>query len=153
MTPAGRPGHVGRGATSDDRTARPPAYRGGGPGPVDATVGTKVSLTCENLFGQYKRITNRYESGVLTGKGIQWGGSALRVEATGYGTVFFLQKMLEAGGTSLDGRTCLAEIMGDIHDTCHDTADEYGFPGNYVRGANIAGFHRVADAMVALGLV
>ena len=269
------------------------------------------------LFGQYKRITNRYESGVLTGKGIQWGGSAVRVEATGYGTVFFLEKMLEARGTSLDGRTCLvsgsgnvaiyaiekvhqaggrvvacsdsdgvvhdpdgidlellkqvkeverrrvrdyadrrpnatyvddgaiwdlpadvalpcatqneltgkdalrliengviavaeganmpttpeavrefleagvafgpgkaanaggvatsalemqqnasrdswtfdetearlAEIMGDIHDTCYATADEYGFPANYVRGANIAGFHRVADAMVALGLV
>ena len=269
------------------------------------------------LFGQYKRITNRYESGVLTGKGLQWGGAAVRTEATGYGTVFFLQKMLEARGTSLDGRTCLvsgsgnvavyaiekvhqaggrviacsdsdgvvhdpdgidlellkqvkeverrrvrdyaerrpnatyvedgviwdlpadvalpcatqnelsgkdalrlidngvlavaeganmpttpegvrefldagvafgpgkaanaggvatsalemqqnasrdswsfsetearlAEIMGDIHDTCYAVADEYGAPGNYVRGANIAGFHRVADAMVALGLV
>ena len=41
------------------------------------------------LFGQYKRITNRYESGVLTGKGITWGGSLVRTEATGYGAVFF----------------------------------------------------------------
>ena len=41
------------------------------------------------LFGQYKRITNRYESGVLTGKGIGWGGSLVRTEATGYGTVIF----------------------------------------------------------------
>ena len=269
------------------------------------------------LFGQYKRITNRYESGVLTGKGIAWGGSRVRTEATGYGTVFFLQRMLEARDLSLDGRQVLvsgsgnvalyaiekvhqaggrviacsdstgvvhdpdgidlqvlkqvkeverrrvrdyadrrpkatyledgniwelpadvalpcatqneltgrdaatlvdngciavaeganmpttpegvrtfldagvafgpgkaanaggvatsalemqqnasrdswsfartedrlAEIMRDIHDTCHATADEYGSPGNYVRGANIAGFHRVADAMVALGLV
>ena len=47
----------------------------------------------------------------------------------------------------------LAEIMRHVHDTCHATAEEYGAPGNYVRGANIAGFHRVADAMVALGLV
>jgi glutamate dehydrogenase (NADP+) len=269
------------------------------------------------LFGQYKRITNRYESGVLTGKGIEWGGALVRTEATGYGTVFFAQEMLKARGESLDGKTCLvsgsgnvaiyaiekahqlgatvvgcsdsqgmvhdpkgidlellkqikevergrvrdyaerradatyveggniwdipcdvalpcatqneltgrdaetlvrngciavaeganmpttpegvdvfldagvafgpgkaanaggvatsalemqqnasrdrwsfeqteqrlAEIMAHIHDLCFATAEEYGAPGNYVRGANIAGFQRVADAMVALGLV
>src|ERR671932_468491 len=43
------------------------------------------------MFGQYKRITNRYESGVLTGKGIAWGGARVRREATGYGCVFFVQ--------------------------------------------------------------
>ncbi len=269
------------------------------------------------LFGQYKRITNRYESGVLTGKGIEWGGSRVRTEATGYGAVFFLDEMLHVRGESLDGKRCLvsgsgnvaiyaiekihqrggtvvacsdsdgvvhdpkgidvemlrqvketerkrvrdyadrrpgttyleggniwsleahvalpcatqneltgrdatmlvdhgciavaeganmpttpegvrvfdeagvafgpgkaanaggvatsalemqqnasrdswsfarteerlAEIMVDIHRLCHETAEEYGVPGNYVRGANIAGFHRVADGMVALGLV
>jgi glutamate dehydrogenase (NADP+) len=269
------------------------------------------------LFGQYKRITNRYESGVLTGKGLGWGGALVRTEATGYGTVFFAQEMLAARGESLDGRTCvvsgsgnvaiyaiekvhqfggrvvacsdstgvvhdpegidldllkqvkevergrvsdyaarrpgahfrpggnlwelscdvalpcatqneltgkdaaklvaggctvvaeganmpttpegvrvfleagiafgpgkaanaggvatsalemqqnasrdrwtfehteqrLAEIMRDIHATCYETAEDYGVPGNYVVGANIAGFLRVADAMVALGLV
>lgn len=47
----------------------------------------------------------------------------------------------------------LAEIMRRIHDRCLATADEYGQPGNYVAGANIAGFIRVADAMVALGLI
>ena len=47
------------------------------------------------LFGQYKRITNRYESGVLTGKGLDWGGAQARTEATGYGAVFFLNEMLE----------------------------------------------------------
>ena len=47
----------------------------------------------------------------------------------------------------------LAEIMATIHDTCHDTAAEYGVPGNYVVGANIAGFQRVARAMLALGLI
>ena len=46
------------------------------------------------LFGQYKRITNRYESGVLTGKGIDWGGALVRNEATGYGTAFFADEML-----------------------------------------------------------
>ncbi len=57
------------------------------------------------LFGQYKRITNRYESGVLTGKGITWGGALVRTEATGYGATFFAEEMLKVCGTSLDGRT------------------------------------------------
>jgi glutamate dehydrogenase (NADP+) len=47
------------------------------------------------LFGQYKRITNRYESGVITGKGVAWGGSLVRTEATGYGAVFFARQMLQ----------------------------------------------------------
>jgi glutamate dehydrogenase (NADP+) len=268
------------------------------------------------LFGQYKRITNRYEAGVLTGKGLTWGGSLVRKEATGYGTVLFAQSMLAHAGESFDGRrvvvsgagnvalyaiekaqqlgahvvACsdssgyvldergidldllrqvreverervsvyaerrgavyvpgrrvwevgahvalpcatqnelddddaralldsgvrvvaeganmpttpkgvallleagvlfapgkaanaggvatsalemqqnasrdswtfehtearLAEIMGDIHDRCLATADEYGVPGSYVAGANIAGFVRVADAMLAQGVV
>src|SRR5690606_209139 len=57
------------------------------------------------LFGQYKRIANRYESGVLTGKGLDWGGSLVRTEATGYGTVFFTQEMLRTRGDSLEGKT------------------------------------------------
>ncbi len=268
------------------------------------------------LFGQYKRITNRYESGVLTGKGLTWGGSLVRKEATGYGTVMFADRMLHTVGESFDGQrvvvsgagnvalyaiqkaqqlgatvvACsdssgyvldergidldllrqvrevergrvsvyaerrgavyvpgrrvwevgaqvalpcatqnelddddaraliasgvkvvaeganmpttpkaitllqeagvkfapgkaanaggvatsalemqqnasrdswsfehtegrLATIMGDIHDRCLATADEYGVPGSYLAGANIAGFVRVADAMLALGLV
>jgi len=269
------------------------------------------------LFGQYKRITNRYESGVMTGKGLTWGGSRVRTEATGYGTVFFVDEILKADKQSFEGKrvvvsgsgnvaiyaidkvhelggtviacsdssgfvvedagidletlkevkeirrgrisdyadlrpaaqfhgdsniwkvpcdialpcatqneitgadatllidsgcrivaeganmpctpdaiklfdeagvtfapgkaanaggvatsalemqqnasrdswtfdvteTRLAEIMARIHDTCLATADEYGQPGNYVAGANIAGFIRVADAMLALGLV
>lgn len=270
------------------------------------------------MFGQYKRITNRYESGVFTGKGLTWGGSQVRTEATGYGTVFFVDEILRATGQSFEGKrvvvsgsgnvaiyaiekvhalggivvACsdsggyvvddkgidldilkdikevrrgrigdyvearggasqfvaggsvwevpcdialpcatqnevsgadaavliksgcrivaeganmpctpeavklfdeagvtfapgkaanaggvatsalemqqnasrdswtfddtearLAEIMRRIHDRCLSTADEYGQPGNYVAGANIAGFIRVADAMLALGLV
>ncbi len=53
------------------------------------------------FFGQYKRITNRYESGVLTGKGLAWGGSRVRTEATGYGVVFFVAEMLHARKESL----------------------------------------------------
>ncbi|OBF50645.1 NADP-specific glutamate dehydrogenase [Mycolicibacterium monacense] len=269
------------------------------------------------LFGQYKRITNRYESGVLTGKGITWGGSLVRTEATGYGTVYFIADILKSRGESFEGTRAvvsgsgnvaiyaiekiqhlggtviacsdsdgyvvdpdgidlallkevkevqrgrvadyaemrggrarfvhgnvwdvkcdiavpsatqneingadaaalvkggcrivaeganmpctpeavklfaeagtvfapgkavnaggvatsalemqqnasrdswtfdetedkLAEIMGRIHDRCLQTAEEYGQPGNYVAGANIAGFTRVADAMLALGII
>lgn len=66
------------------------------------------------LFGQYKRITNRYESGVLTGKGVNWGGSLARTEATGYGTVFFVQEMLKARGDSLDGKTVIVSGSGNV---------------------------------------
>ncbi|HNM96781.1 MAG TPA: Glu/Leu/Phe/Val dehydrogenase dimerization domain-containing protein, partial [Marmoricola sp.] len=55
------------------------------------------------LFGQYKRITNRWEAGVLTGKGLTWGGSQVRTEATGYGTVFFARDMLAEVGESFEG--------------------------------------------------
>jgi glutamate dehydrogenase (NADP+) len=51
------------------------------------------------MFGQYKRITNRYEAGVLTGKGLGWGGSLVRTEATGYGATFFVEQMLATGAT------------------------------------------------------
>ncbi|WP_120005303.1 NADP-specific glutamate dehydrogenase [Nesterenkonia muleiensis] len=66
------------------------------------------------LFGQYKRIANRYESGVITGKGVTWGGSLLRTEATGYGTVFFAEHMLRAAGTSFDGTTALVSGSGNV---------------------------------------
>ncbi|MFI9603014.1 NADP-specific glutamate dehydrogenase [Streptomyces sp. NPDC052043] len=270
------------------------------------------------LFGQYRRITNRWEAGVLTGKGPHWGGSLIRPEATGYGSVLFAEAMLRERGEELDGQTAvvsgsgnvaiytieklaalganpltcsdssgyvvddkgvdvellkqvkevergriseyaerrgssarfvpggrvwdvpadvalpsatqneldekdaetlvrngvkavseganmpatpeavrlfqqagvafgpgkaanaggvavsglemaqnhsrtswtaaqvereLALIMGDIHTTCHETAERYGAPGDYVTGANIAGFERVADAMLAQGVI
>ncbi|MDG6108724.1 glutamate dehydrogenase [Dactylosporangium aurantiacum] len=240
------------------------------------------------LFGQYKRITNRYESGGLTGKGHSYGGAQVRREATGYGAVLFAEEMLRAAGDSFDGKrvvvsgsgnvaiyaiekvhqlggtvvACsdssghvhdeqgidvetlkdvkevrraridayvrarpharftagrpvwevpcqvavpcatqneisavaaagvrfapgkaanaggvaasalemqqnasrdswtfahseqrLREIMRDIHDRCRATAEEYGMPGDYVAGANIDGFRRVAEAMLAHGLI
>ncbi|HEU5124281.1 MAG TPA: NADP-specific glutamate dehydrogenase [Verrucomicrobiae bacterium] len=66
------------------------------------------------LFGQYKRITNRYESGVLTGKGLDWGGARARKEATGYGAVFFLNEMLQVRGQSLEGKTCIVSGSGNV---------------------------------------
>jgi len=66
------------------------------------------------LFGQYKRITNRYESGALTGKGTEWGGAQVRTEATGYGTVFFAKEMLRAQGAELDGMTCVVSGSGNV---------------------------------------
>ncbi|MGC4961956.1 NADP-specific glutamate dehydrogenase [Gordonia sp. DT101] len=66
------------------------------------------------LFGQYKRITNRYESGVLTGKGLAWGGSQVRTEATGYGVVYFVQEMLAASGAQFDGRRVTISGSGNV---------------------------------------
>jgi glutamate dehydrogenase (NADP+) len=66
------------------------------------------------LFGQYKRMTNRYESGVLTGKSPQWGGALVRREATGYGAVFFVDEMLKARGQSIEGQTCVVSGSGNV---------------------------------------
>ena len=66
------------------------------------------------LFGQYKRITNRYEAGVLTGKGLTWGGSQVRTEATGYGLVFFTEEMLVARGDSFDGKKVVVSGSGNV---------------------------------------
>lgn len=66
------------------------------------------------LFGQYKRITNRYESGVLTGKGLSWGGSQVRPEATGYGTVFFTEQILARRGESFDGKRVVISGSGNV---------------------------------------
>jgi glutamate dehydrogenase (NADP+) len=215
------------------------------------------------LFGQYKRLRNEF-TGVLTGKGLNWGGSLIRPEATGYGAVYFASEMLatrnetlegkyaerykeavftavdprqghhplwthqaqcafpsatqneigerdaanllkggvyvvseganmptaldgvrqftdagilfapgkaaNAGGVATSGlemsqnsmRLCwtreevddrLHKIMKAIHSTCRDTAAAFGTPGNYVNGANIGGFLKVADAMMDQGLV
>ena len=66
------------------------------------------------LFGQYKRITNRYEAGVLTGKGLSYGGALVRTEATGYGTAFFAREMLRVRGEDLDGKTVSISGAGNV---------------------------------------
>ncbi|TWT73010.1 NADP-specific glutamate dehydrogenase [Allorhodopirellula solitaria] len=66
------------------------------------------------LFGQYKRISNRYESSVLTGKGLSFGGALVRTEATGYGLGYFVQEMLAAKNESLEGKTCVVSGAGNV---------------------------------------
>ncbi|QDV25104.1 NADP-specific glutamate dehydrogenase [Aureliella helgolandensis] len=66
------------------------------------------------LFGQYKRISNRYESSVLTGKGLSYGGALVRTEATGYGLGYFVQEMLATRSESLEGKTCIVSGAGNV---------------------------------------
>ena len=65
------------------------------------------------LFGQYKRIKNEF-TGVLTGKGLEWGGSRIRPEATGYGAVYFAHEMLLTRDDSLEGKVCLVSGSGNV---------------------------------------
>ncbi len=78
------------------------------------------------LFGQYKRITNKYESGVLTGKGTTWGGSLVRTEATGYGTVFFAEAMMKQAGDSFDGKTVVVSGSGNVAIYAVEKAQQLG---------------------------
>ncbi|MFA5205676.1 MAG: NADP-specific glutamate dehydrogenase [Lentisphaeria bacterium] len=65
------------------------------------------------LFGQYKRLRNEF-TGVLTGKGLKWGGSLIRPEATGYGCVYFAQNMLAIKGGAIKGKTCVVSGSGNV---------------------------------------
>ena len=65
------------------------------------------------LFGQYKRLANEF-TGVLTGKGVNWGGSLIRPEATGYGAVYFAREMLKTRKKTLDGKRCLVSGSGNV---------------------------------------
>jgi glutamate dehydrogenase (NADP+) len=66
------------------------------------------------LFGQYKRITNRYETGTLTGKQVDWGGALVRVEATGYGCAYFMEEMLKAMDESFEDKSCVVSGSGNV---------------------------------------
>jgi len=75
------------------------------------------------MFGQYKKIRNEF-TGVLTGKGLNWGGSLIRPEATGYGAVYFAAEMLETRGETLKGKTCLVSGSGNVAQyTCEKLLD------------------------------
>ncbi|MDO4612814.1 MAG: NADP-specific glutamate dehydrogenase [Actinomycetaceae bacterium] len=66
------------------------------------------------MFGMYKRLTNRFEAGVLTGKSLKWGGSLVRTEATGYGTVLFARSMLQAHNDDLEGKRVAISGSGNV---------------------------------------
>ena len=78
------------------------------------------------LFGQYKRITNRYESGVLTGKGLEWGGARVRREAAGYGCAYFVEAMLQADGRTLDGAAVTVSGSGNVAIHAIEKAQQLG---------------------------
>jgi len=65
------------------------------------------------MYGQYKRLRNEF-TGVLTGKGLNWGGSLIRPEATGYGCVYFVQEMLKTRGEKLEGKVCAVSGSGNV---------------------------------------
>lgn len=77
------------------------------------------------LYGQYKKITNRYE-GILTGKGLSYGGSLARTEATGYGLLYFLEAMLKANGKSLEGKTVVISGSGNVAIYACEKAQQLG---------------------------
>ena len=90
------------------------------------------------MFGQYKRITNRYETGTLTGKDIDWGGALVRVEATGYGCAYFMEEMLKASGESFEGKRCLVSGSGNVAIYAIEKIHELG--GKVVACSDSGGF-------------
>ena len=90
------------------------------------------------MFGQYKRITNRYESGVLTGKGLDWGGSLVRPEATGYGTVVFANEMLKTRGESFDGKKVAVSGSGNV--AIYAIAKVHQFGGKVIGFSDSSGY-------------
>lgn len=78
------------------------------------------------LFGQYKKLTNRFDLGVLTGKDSAFGGSFVRKEATGYGNIYFAQEMLATKGDSLKGKICVVSGSGNVAIYCMKKIIELG---------------------------
>jgi glutamate dehydrogenase (NADP+) len=78
------------------------------------------------MFGQYKRLTNRYEAGTLTGKGLVYGGSRARTEATGYGATYFVQSMLATKRQSFDGRRVVVSGSGNVAIYAMEKIAEFG---------------------------
>ena len=89
------------------------------------------------MFGQYKRLTNRF-TGVLTGKGREFGGSPIRTEATGYGTVYMMQDMLERQGNGIEGKTCLVSGSGNVATYAVEKINDLG--GKVVTLSDSSGF-------------
>ena len=77
------------------------------------------------MFGQYKKLANEF-SGILTGKGAGWGGSLIRPQATGYGTVYFAEEMLRAQGDSIHGKTVLISGSGNVAQYAVENANRLG---------------------------
>ena len=98
------------------------------------------------MFGQYKRIRNEFV-GVLTGKGLNWGGSLIRPEATGYGTVYFAKEMLASKGDSFAGKTVVISGSGNVAQYACEKATELG--GKVVTFSDSEGYIYDADGITA----
>jgi len=98
------------------------------------------------MFGQYKRIRNEF-TGVLTGKGLNWGGSLIRPEATGYGTVYFAKEMLAAKGDSFSGKTVVVSGSGNVAQYAVEKATQLG--GTVVTMSDSSGYIYDADGITA----
>ena len=90
------------------------------------------------MFGQYKRITNRYESGVLTGKGTGWGGSLVRPEATGFGAVLFAKEMLATRNLGFEGQRVTVSGSGNV--ALHAIAKAQSFGANVITCSDSSGY-------------
>ncbi len=102
------------------------------------------------LFGQYRKVTNRHESGMFTGKGVQWGGAEVRTEATGYGAVFFAEEMLAVRGDSLAGKRVAISGSGNVATYAIDKARQLG--ATPVTASDSSGYI-VDDAGIDLALL
>ena len=78
------------------------------------------------LYGQYRRIKGKFENGVLTGKGLSYGGSLIRTQATGYGLVYFVNEMLKANDETFENKKVLISGSGNVAIYAHEKATEYG---------------------------
>lgn len=90
------------------------------------------------LFGRYRKLTNRHESGVLTGKGLGWGGAQVRTEATGYGAVFFAEEMLAVGGEGIEGRTAIVSGSGNVATYAIEKVSQLG--GKAITASDSSGY-------------
>ncbi|MDU3175156.1 MAG: NADP-specific glutamate dehydrogenase, partial [Corynebacterium striatum] len=90
------------------------------------------------LFGQFRRLENRHESGVLTGKGLSWGGSLVRTEATGYGLVYLTAEMMKTHGESFDGAKVIVSGSGNVAIYAAEKVQQLG--GTVVAMSDSAGY-------------
>lgn len=102
------------------------------------------------LFGQYKRLTNRYEAGVLTGKGLVYGGSRARTEATGYGAVYFVERMLATRSSGFEGSRVVVSGSGNVAIYTIEKIQEFG---GKVIACSDSGGYVVDEAGLDLNLV
>ena len=102
------------------------------------------------MFGQYKRLTNRYEAGVLTGKALFYGGSRARTEATGYGNTYFVQAMLETKKQTFDGKRVVVSGSGNV--AIYSVEKVQSFGGRVVAVSDSSGYV-VDEAGIDLGLL